>query len=73
MRTASMLRFAGKNDLMTAGDVPGGKEDRRRVGFGAALSCILARSVWSSSSSKFWKAALVSKGPVFESSKAKSP
>ena len=39
--TPSTGKVAGRIALIAAGDVPGGREDRRMVGFGIALSCVL--------------------------------
>lgn len=48
--TASMWRFDGRKDLVTTGDVPRGKIDKLRLGFGGALSCIILSRPTASSS-----------------------
>lgn len=51
IRTASIVRFRGRSALMTAGEVPGGNEDNRRVGLATTGSVDLCPGLLSSSSS----------------------
>jgi len=50
IRTPSKFKLGGMKALMAAGEVPGGRDDRRSVGLGGALSCSLPGPVLSSSS-----------------------
>ena len=70
--TPSTGKVAGRIALIAAGDVPGGRDDKRIVGFGMALSCVLVRPPVSSSSESC-KAVLGSAGPSLVSSNANSP
>ena len=38
IRTPSTVKFEGRIALIAAGEVPGGRDDKRIVGFGIALS-----------------------------------
>jgi hypothetical protein len=51
-RTASTLRIGGNRDFITAGDVPGGSDERCNVGLGATCSAALPSAVVLSSSSE---------------------
>jgi len=62
MRTASTVKLGGSKLLMTAGEVPGGKDDSCSVGLGAALSAALPAPALSSSSSETLNTAAVSTG-----------
>ena len=72
IRTPSTVKLGGRIALIAAGEVPGGRDDRRSVGFGIALSCVFVR-LPVSSSSECCKAVLGSAGPSLASSKANNP
>jgi hypothetical protein len=52
MRTFSTVRSGGIRALMTAGEVPGGSEERCNVGFAATLASLESFSSSSSSARK---------------------
>lgn len=71
--TLSTVRMGGTKALMTAGDVPGGKDARNSVGFAAAFSASFVSAALSSSSSEVWNAAAAPCEPEPEFSKPKIP